>query len=69
MEASIVNPYVKCPIKVKSLNGVTAEERSSPLSSDLINLLAEGGPLTNTPAIISVFSTMMSVHVEKDHAQ
>ncbi|KAI5182229.1 ATP synthase subunit O, mitochondrial [Manis pentadactyla] len=62
MAASIMNPYVKRSIKVKSLNDMTAKEKFSPLTSNLINLLAENGRLTNTPGVISAFSTMMSVH-------
>ncbi|KAM5280928.1 ATP synthase peripheral stalk subunit OSCP, mitochondrial [Ctenodactylus gundi] len=59
---SILNPYVKRSIKVKSLNDISAKERFSPLTSNLINLLAENGRLSNTQGIISAFSTIMSVH-------
>lgn len=62
MAASLLNPYVKRSVKVKSLSDMTAKEKFSPLTSNLINLLAENGRLTNTPAVISAFSTMMSVH-------
>ncbi|KAG8518550.1 ATP synthase subunit O, mitochondrial [Galemys pyrenaicus] len=62
MATSILNPHVKRSIKVKSLNDMTAKERFSPLTVNLINLLAENGRLNNTPAIISAFTTMMSVH-------
>ncbi|XP_008071598.1 ATP synthase subunit O, mitochondrial [Carlito syrichta] len=60
--ASILNPYVKRSIKVKNLNDITAKERFSPLTSNLINLLAENGRLGDTQGVISAFSTMMSVH-------
>ncbi|KAK1344359.1 hypothetical protein QTO34_014926 [Cnephaeus nilssonii] len=62
MAASILNPFTKRSIKVKSLNDMTTKEKFSPLTSNLINLLAENGRLTSTPAVISAFSTMMSVH-------
>ncbi|XP_048960474.1 ATP synthase subunit O, mitochondrial isoform X3 [Canis lupus dingo] len=62
MAASIMNPYIKRSVKVKSLNDMTAKERFSPITSNLINLLAENGRLNNTPGVISAFSTMMSVH-------
>lgn len=62
MAASIMNPYIKRSVKVKSLNDMSAKERFSPLTSNLINLLAENGRLDNTPGVISAFSTMMSVH-------
>ncbi|KAM5153480.1 ATP synthase peripheral stalk subunit OSCP, mitochondrial isoform 1-T1 [Callospermophilus lateralis] len=60
--ASILNPYIKRSIKMKSLNDITAKERFSPITSNLINLLAENGRLNNARGIISVFSTIMSVH-------
>ncbi|XP_003410342.1 ATP synthase subunit O, mitochondrial isoform X1 [Loxodonta africana] len=59
---ALLNPHVKRSIKVKSLNDITAKERFSPLTSNLINLLAENGRLNSTPAVISAFSTIMSVH-------
>ncbi|CAK6442099.1 unnamed protein product [Pipistrellus nathusii] len=62
MAASILNPFTKRSIKVKNLNDMTSKEKFSPLTSNLINLLAENGRLTSTPAVISAFSTMMSVH-------
>ncbi|KAF6117511.1 ATP synthase peripheral stalk subunit OSCP [Phyllostomus discolor] len=57
-----MNPYIKRAVKVKSLKDMTAKEKFSPLTSNLINLLAENGRLTSTPAVVSAFSTMMSVH-------
>nr|XP_012602463.1 ATP synthase subunit O, mitochondrial [Microcebus murinus] len=62
MAASVLNPYVKRSVKAKSLRDITAKERFSPLTSNLINLLAENGRLNNTQGVISAFSTMMSVH-------
>lgn len=62
MAASVMNPYVKRSIKMKSLNDMTAKEKFSPLTSNLISLLAENGRLNNTAGVISAFSTMMSVH-------
>ncbi|XP_075398451.1 ATP synthase peripheral stalk subunit OSCP, mitochondrial [Tenrec ecaudatus] len=59
---AILNPHVKRSIKVKSLNDITAKERLSPITTNLINLLAENGRLNNTPGVISAFSTIMSVH-------
>ena len=52
----IMNSYVKNSMKAKSLNDMTAKEMFSFLTSDLINLLAENGWLTNTPGAISAFS-------------
>ncbi|XP_055965366.1 ATP synthase subunit O, mitochondrial [Sorex fumeus] len=62
MAASILNPHVKRAVKVKSIGDLTAREKLSPITTNLINLLAENGRLNNTPGIISAFSTMMSVH-------
>ncbi|XP_004594184.1 ATP synthase subunit O, mitochondrial [Ochotona princeps] len=62
LAASILNPYVKRSVKVKSLNDITTKERFSPLTANLMNVLAENGRLTNAQGVISAFSTMMSVH-------
>ncbi|XP_004406767.1 PREDICTED: ATP synthase subunit O, mitochondrial-like [Odobenus rosmarus divergens] len=61
MAASIMNPYIKHSVKVKS-HDMSTKERFFPLTSNLINLLAENGCLDNTPGVISAFLTMMSVH-------
>lgn len=60
MAASIMNPYVKCSVKLKSLSDMTAKNRFSSLTSNLINLFAENGHLNNCPGVISTFSTLMS---------
>ncbi|KAK2090185.1 ATP synthase subunit O, mitochondrial [Saguinus oedipus] len=46
--ASVLNLYVKHSVKVKSLSDIIAKERFSPLTTNLINLLAENGRLRNT---------------------
>ncbi|XP_038184637.1 ATP synthase subunit O, mitochondrial-like [Arvicola amphibius] len=60
---AVLNPYIKRSIKVKSLASITAKEKFSPLTANLMNLLAENGRLGNTQAVISAFSTIMSVHL------
>ncbi|XP_069886721.1 ATP synthase subunit O, mitochondrial [Dipodomys merriami] len=62
VSAAILNPYVKRSIKAKSLHDITAKEKFSSLTANLMNLLAENGRLNNTQGVISAFSTMMSVH-------
>nr|XP_020018342.1 ATP synthase subunit O, mitochondrial isoform X2 [Castor canadensis] len=62
MSTSILNPYIKRSIKMKSLSDITTKEKFSPLTSNLMILLAENGRLDNTQGIISAFSTIMSVH-------
>lgn len=37
MAASILNPFTKRSIKVKSLNDMTSKEKFSPLTSNLIS--------------------------------
>ncbi|XP_055482572.1 ATP synthase subunit O, mitochondrial-like [Psammomys obesus] len=59
---AVLNPYIKRSIKVKSLKDITAKEKFSPLTANLMNLLAENGHLGNTQGVISAFSTIMSVH-------
>ncbi|XP_041528673.1 ATP synthase subunit O, mitochondrial [Microtus oregoni] len=59
---AVLNPYVKRSIKAKSLASITAKEKFSPLTANLMNVLAENGRLSNTQAVISAFSTIMSVH-------
>ncbi|KAL1788078.1 ATP synthase subunit O, mitochondrial [Sigmodon hispidus] len=59
---AVLNPYIKRSIKVKSLKDITAREKFSPLTANLMNVLAENGRLSNTQGVISAFSTIMSVH-------
>ncbi|KAK7831592.1 hypothetical protein U0070_015104 [Myodes glareolus] len=59
---AVLNPYIKRSINVKSLANITAKEKFSPLTANLMNLLAENRRLGNTQAVISAFSTIMSVH-------
>lgn len=59
---AVLNPYIKRSIKVKSLKDITTKEKFSPLTANLMNLLAENGRLGNTQGVISAFSTIMSVH-------
>uniref|UniRef100_A0A2K6UHV0 Oligomycin sensitivity conferral protein n=1 Tax=Saimiri boliviensis boliviensis TaxID=39432 RepID=A0A2K6UHV0_SAIBB len=49
-------------VKVKSLSDIIAKEMFSLLTTNLINLLAENGRLSNTQRVVSAFSTTMSVH-------
>ncbi|XP_051006219.1 ATP synthase subunit O, mitochondrial [Acomys russatus] len=59
---AVLNPYIKRSIKVKSLKDITAKESFSPLTANLMHVLAENGRLSNTQGVISAFSTIMSVH-------
>ncbi|XP_020033711.1 ATP synthase peripheral stalk subunit OSCP, mitochondrial-like [Castor canadensis] len=62
MSTSILNPYIKRSIKMKSLSDITTKEKFSPLTSNLMILLAENGRLDNTQGIMAAFSTIRSVH-------
>ncbi|XP_051840897.1 ATP synthase subunit O, mitochondrial [Antechinus flavipes] len=62
MVDSIMNPHIKRSIKIKTLSDIIAKERFSPITTNLMKLLAENGRLNNTEGVISAFSTMMSVH-------
>ncbi|XP_052597167.1 ATP synthase subunit O, mitochondrial [Peromyscus californicus insignis] len=59
---AVLNPYIKRSIKVKSLKDISTKEKFSPLTANLMSLLAENGRLSNTQGVISAFSTIMSVH-------
>ncbi|POI26788.1 hypothetical protein CIB84_009462, partial [Bambusicola thoracicus] len=59
--ASIVmNPHTKGTVKQKAVNDVLAKERMSPITINLMNLLAENGRLRYTPGIVSAFGKIMS---------
>lgn len=69
MAASITNPYGKCSLKVKSLKDMTAGERLSALTSNLIQVPVKDGRRDNTPGVTSAPPSRRSVTAEKDHAQ
>nr|XP_004654516.1 ATP synthase subunit O, mitochondrial [Jaculus jaculus] len=62
LAVAILDPFVKRSIKTKNLKDITAKERFSPLTTNLLGLLAENGRLNSAQGIISAFSTIMSVH-------
>lgn len=62
MFALITDPHVKRALKQKSLNDRLTKEKLTPLTVNFVNLLAENGRLSNTEAIISSFSKIMSAH-------
>lgn len=57
----MTNPYAKCSLKVKGLKDMPAEERLSPLTSNLSQLLVKDGRQDNTPGVTSASPTR-SVH-------
>ncbi|XP_036396140.1 ATP synthase subunit O, mitochondrial-like [Megalops cyprinoides] len=58
----VMNPHVKRSIKQKTFNDALTKEKLSPITINLINVLAENGRLTLTPDVISAFAKMMSAH-------
>lgn len=59
---AVLNPHIKCSIKMKGPKGIITKERFSPLTANLTNLLAENGFLSNTQGVISAFPAIMSVY-------
>ncbi|XP_064183752.1 ATP synthase subunit O, mitochondrial [Anguilla rostrata] len=57
-----MNPHVKRSIKQKTFNDALTREKLSPITINLINVLAENGRLKWTQDVISAFSKMMSAH-------
>ncbi|XP_074076713.1 ATP synthase peripheral stalk subunit OSCP, mitochondrial-like [Macrotis lagotis] len=62
MVGSIMNAHIKHSVKIKTVSEIIAKEKFSPITTNLMKLLAENGRLNSTPGVISAFSTMMSVH-------
>ncbi|CAN2387580.1 proton-transporting ATP synthase activity, partial [Pristimantis euphronides] len=58
----LTNPHIKRALKQKTITDLLTKEKFSPLTSNLINLLAENGRLRYTPEVIGAFTKMMSSH-------
>uniref|UniRef100_A0A3B3D4X7 ATP synthase peripheral stalk subunit OSCP, mitochondrial n=1 Tax=Oryzias melastigma TaxID=30732 RepID=A0A3B3D4X7_ORYME len=58
----VMNPHVKRSIKLKTFGDVLAKAKLSPLTINLINVLADNGRLTLTGDVIGAFGKMMSAH-------
>ncbi|XP_048834661.1 LOW QUALITY PROTEIN: ATP synthase subunit O, mitochondrial [Brienomyrus brachyistius] len=58
----VMNPHVKRNIKQKTFNDALTKEKLSPITINLINVLAENGRLTLTADVIAAFGKMMSAH-------
>ncbi|XP_035249570.1 ATP synthase subunit O, mitochondrial-like [Anguilla rostrata] len=57
-----MNPHVKRSVKQKTFSDALTREKMSPITINLINVLAENGRLKLTSDVISAFSKMMSAH-------
>ncbi|XP_007548480.1 ATP synthase peripheral stalk subunit OSCP, mitochondrial [Poecilia latipinna] len=62
MSGIIMNPHVKRSIKQKTFHDALAKANVSPITVNLINVLADNGRLTLTGDVISAFEKMMSAH-------
>ncbi|NWJ09069.1 ATPO synthase, partial [Crypturellus undulatus] len=58
----VMNPHTKSAVKQKAVNDVLAKEKMSPITINLMNLLAENGRLRYTPDIMSAFGKIMSAY-------
>ncbi|XP_004540980.1 ATP synthase peripheral stalk subunit OSCP, mitochondrial [Maylandia zebra] len=62
MNSVVMNPHVKRSLKQKTFNDALAKAKVSPITVNLINVLADNGRLTLTGDVINAFSKMMSAH-------
>ncbi|XP_063324789.1 ATP synthase subunit O, mitochondrial-like [Pelmatolapia mariae] len=58
----VMNPHVKRSLKQKTFNDALTKAKVSPITVNLINVLADNGRLTLTGDVINAFSKMMSAH-------
>ncbi|XP_041847047.1 ATP synthase subunit O, mitochondrial [Melanotaenia boesemani] len=58
----VMNPHVKRSIKQKTFNDALTKAKLSPITVNLINVLADNGRLTLTGDVIGAFGKMMSAH-------
>ncbi|XP_062861819.1 ATP synthase subunit O, mitochondrial [Trichomycterus rosablanca] len=62
MSSIVMNPHVKRSIKQKTVNDALNKAKASPITVNLINVLAENGRLPLTADVITAFGKMMSAH-------
>ncbi|XP_035524841.1 ATP synthase subunit O, mitochondrial [Morone saxatilis] len=62
LSAIVLNPHIKRSIKQKTFNAALVKAKVSPITINLINVLAENGRLTVTSDVIAAFVKMMSAH-------
>ncbi|XP_069026501.1 ATP synthase subunit O, mitochondrial [Embiotoca jacksoni] len=62
MSGVFMNPHVKRNLKKKAFSDVLSQAKVSPITINLINILADNGRLPQTGDVISAFSKMMSAH-------
>ncbi|KAK2904046.1 ATP synthase subunit O, mitochondrial [Channa argus] len=62
LSSIVLNPCVKRSIKQKIFHDALAKAKLSPITVNLINVLAENGRLTLTGDVITAFGKMISAH-------
>ncbi|KAM6291181.1 ATP synthase peripheral stalk subunit OSCP, mitochondrial [Porphyrio hochstetteri] len=62
LSSIVMNPHTKSTVKQKAVNDVLAKEKMSPVTVNLMNLLAENGRLRYMPGIVSSFGKIMSAY-------
>uniref|UniRef100_A0A1A7XRP9 ATP synthase peripheral stalk subunit OSCP, mitochondrial n=1 Tax=Iconisemion striatum TaxID=60296 RepID=A0A1A7XRP9_9TELE len=62
MSSILMNPHVKRSIKQKAFSDALTKAKVSPITVNLINVLADNGRLTLTGDVINAFGRMMSAH-------
>ncbi|XP_048349390.1 ATP synthase subunit O, mitochondrial [Sphaerodactylus townsendi] len=58
----VMNPHIKAAVKRKTVNDALVKEKLSPITVNLVNVLAENGRLVYTPGVISAFGKIMSAY-------
>ncbi|XP_012713462.2 ATP synthase subunit O, mitochondrial [Fundulus heteroclitus] len=58
----VMNPHVKRSIKQKTFHDALTKAKVSPITINLLNVLADNGRLTKTADVITAFGKMMSAH-------
>ncbi|XP_026214005.1 ATP synthase subunit O, mitochondrial [Anabas testudineus] len=58
----VMNPHVKRSIKQKTFTDALTKAKLSPITINLINVLADNGRLTLTGDVITAFGKMISAH-------
>ncbi|XP_061582229.1 ATP synthase subunit O, mitochondrial [Cololabis saira] len=62
MSSIIMNPHVKRSLKQKTFNDALTKAKVSPITINLINVLADNRRLPLTADVINAFGKMMSAH-------
>uniref|UniRef100_UPI0037E71F66 ATP synthase subunit O, mitochondrial n=1 Tax=Semicossyphus pulcher TaxID=241346 RepID=UPI0037E71F66 len=62
LSSIVMNPHVKRSMKQKTFGDALTKAKVSPITINLINVLADNGRLTLTGDVITAFGKMMSAH-------